>query len=356
MKNGEARWYIDAWAVLDGRLFASRRPPESIESENTVFLSVPDLEPVPIGRISTGLRATRSGFQEGFRDEDGNEIAFETLSQIREIARRVYLGGGLGPGPPGAPVVPGVPGRGAPPDTHPGGAYYDEAIEREQLNAEWFHPDPDGKQTVIDQLQELDGEQLEKIDRLVRLFAEASILEWDPVLQRREPGDVRTCLAWCSCLQRIGLIRRNWGATLRFAVEHDAPEVARALNHPPLVRRMAFDDHLWNVSNYSVGDLLVRTPLPLRRSWLPKLSRMSEKRILPLVLEDYYDDNPRLPELAPAVLTTLLTSSSQYWGALPGEERMVQSAIRWLARELPSVGLPEAATRAVNRFIDARIA
>ena len=76
-------WFVDAWAVLDGRLFASQRERDSIQAHSTVFFAVPDLDPVPVGRISTALRATRSGFQEGLRDGDGEEIAFESLPQLR---------------------------------------------------------------------------------------------------------------------------------------------------------------------------------------------------------------------------------------------------------------------------------
>ena len=93
-------WLVDAWAVQDGRIFVVGAASGSIDAQATVFLAVPTLEPVPVGRISTALRATRNGFQEGFRDDDGNEIEFQTLAQIREMARRAYLATGLGPAPP----------------------------------------------------------------------------------------------------------------------------------------------------------------------------------------------------------------------------------------------------------------
>src|SRR5262245_13980117 len=129
-------WYLDSWAVLDGLAFASERTADSIDASTTVFLSVPDLEPIPIGRISSALRAQRAGFQDGFRDDEGNEIGFETLEQVREIVRRAYLGGGLG----GVPVPEG--GRPVDPllvepfveptEWHgpSGGDYYEEALER----------------------------------------------------------------------------------------------------------------------------------------------------------------------------------------------------------------------------------
>ncbi|MEU2200316.1 hypothetical protein [Isoptericola sp. NPDC019482] len=100
-------WHLDAWAVEDGRAFASRRAPESISSRSEVFLAVPDLEPVPVGGLATALRATRSGFQDGLRDDEGVEISFDTFEEVRDVVRRGFLAGGLGPLGPGAVPGPG---------------------------------------------------------------------------------------------------------------------------------------------------------------------------------------------------------------------------------------------------------
>jgi len=90
-------WRFDAWAVRDGLAFVSDRNGEALEARGTVFMSVPDLEPVPVGRISTALRATRANFQDGFRNNLDEEFAFETLEQVQEVIRRGYLASGLGP-------------------------------------------------------------------------------------------------------------------------------------------------------------------------------------------------------------------------------------------------------------------
>lgn len=130
-------WYIDSWAVLDGIAFASLRHPNSIKADATVFLSVPDLEPVPVGRISTALRAQRNCFQDRFCDKYGNEFAFETLPQVQETIRRAYLAGGLAPTPaplrelPIEPLLSG--GAFAVPVDFPrrsGGAYFEEELKR----------------------------------------------------------------------------------------------------------------------------------------------------------------------------------------------------------------------------------
>jgi hypothetical protein len=99
-----SKWHIDAWAVRDGAAFASRREFNSREAENTVFIAVPDLEPVPVGRLATALSATRRSFQAGLWNENGVEIAFESLEQIAELVRRAFLASGLGFGGSAAPL------------------------------------------------------------------------------------------------------------------------------------------------------------------------------------------------------------------------------------------------------------
>ena len=89
------RWFIDAWAVLDGYAFASLRPPKSIDAEVIFFVAPPYFEPEPVASLATALAATRGHFQEGFRDAEGAEIGFATLDQVIEAIRRGYRAGGL---------------------------------------------------------------------------------------------------------------------------------------------------------------------------------------------------------------------------------------------------------------------
>lgn len=105
-------WYVDAWSVYDGAAFATRRQPQDgdqqgaavDEGANTVFVCVPDLQPVPVGRRSTALSACRRNFQYGLTSAGGSEIAFDDLQQVIELVRRGYLAGGLGPD---GPITPG---------------------------------------------------------------------------------------------------------------------------------------------------------------------------------------------------------------------------------------------------------
>lgn len=102
-----ARWYIDSWSVLDGTAFASLRDPrdwtkETLSpAETTVVIGPPDWRAVSIARLSTAVSAARGTFQEGVLGENGQEIEFDDLEQIRETVRRSYLAGGLGLETPG---------------------------------------------------------------------------------------------------------------------------------------------------------------------------------------------------------------------------------------------------------------
>lgn len=99
------KWFLDSWAVVDGKAFASHREPEAPSStiprrKASVFLAAPYFEPEWTTRPSTALAAWRLGFQPGLRDSTGDEIEFQTLEEIRELVRRGYMGsggGGLGP-------------------------------------------------------------------------------------------------------------------------------------------------------------------------------------------------------------------------------------------------------------------
>jgi len=114
----ELHWFIDAWAVLDGYAFASFRRANSLGADVVLFVAPPYFEPEPVASLATALGATHGHFQEGFRDEAGIEIAFETLEQVIETIRRAYRAGGLdidGGSPLQAVRVPPVepPGSGA---------------------------------------------------------------------------------------------------------------------------------------------------------------------------------------------------------------------------------------------------
>lgn len=108
--HASAQWFIDAWAAVDGRAFASFRsaeiPGNPVERSGAgAFLAAPHFEPEWTTSPSTALTATRGHFQWGFYDKQDppREIPFESLDELRELVRRVYIaGGGGGQGPAGA--------------------------------------------------------------------------------------------------------------------------------------------------------------------------------------------------------------------------------------------------------------
>lgn len=119
MSSGQGqRWYIDAWSVGDGSLFASRRAArddvwrEDAEREvDTVVLRAPDFDPVQVSR-ALAFGATQRGAQEGFSLDGVQEQAFGSLEELRELARRAYIASALGDS---GPEGDGVPPPGDPP-------------------------------------------------------------------------------------------------------------------------------------------------------------------------------------------------------------------------------------------------
>src|SRR5262245_40077518 len=80
------KWFLDAWHVVDGKAFASRRKPENTSAleprmKGSVFLSAPYFEPEWTTRPSTAMAAWRMGFQPGLRDAQGLEVGFANLEE-----------------------------------------------------------------------------------------------------------------------------------------------------------------------------------------------------------------------------------------------------------------------------------
>lgn len=131
-------YYIDAWHAGDGALFASLRTPridvwDEFEGQEveTYLLRAPDFDAMPVSR-ALAYGAVRRGSQEGFSLDGIQEIAFSTLAQVRELARRAYIASAIGEGGPegDAPPVQGQP----PPDGGPSSLHSDP---RRELYQEW---------------------------------------------------------------------------------------------------------------------------------------------------------------------------------------------------------------------------
>jgi len=350
-------WFIDSWAVHDGKVFASRRPPESTDADATVFMSVPDLEAVPVGRISTALRATRGGFQEGLRTNDGDlaEIPFDDLRQVRDLVRRGYLAADLGPGSPGAIAGPLPLPR---PDAGP------------DAGGNLLGPESDGPQEPWAPIDLSEAGPPPDLDRAVDMVALATILEWDRHLADKEPDEIRGLMGWLGALSRAGITPRTAGdpsgarfpvSLLDLADQYGARHLRAALElvldtwwvpgfRP--VFSLEFGD--WISGSWSRSHLAA-VPLPVAPGWPAEVRQLTDMSLLPVIDRRFWTA-PRLVtslDVAPLVLCHAIRQPSR-WGRLPGERSAAQAAydraqasMAWLEIELPP-----AAESVLAEFID----
>ena len=365
-------WYIDSWAVLDGIAFASLRQPNSIKADATVFLSVPDLEPVPMGRISTALRAQRNCFQDRFCDEYGNEFVFENLAQVQETIRRAYLAGGLAPTPAPLKELPIEPllsgGAFAVPMDFPrrsGGAYFEEELKR--LAAE-----PSLKSVQIDYSILQDPIQRKKILEslhlkstpglyaYVKAFGEATLIEFLYVRHNDliKP-EVRKALSqWIGVLYSAGL----WDSTYQLWEFLGFAGLTGAIlgGQPPWVER-----ETWLPVNSPIilarKDSVFHIPCPLRSGWDKQIKSLHHKMLLPLADRSYFAGNKEAPEFVPLLFCSLVVAAGPALRATPSlfqasdRHRLMGRALLWITTELPSMTLPEGVDQALTDFAWAQL-
>jgi len=345
-------WFFDSWSVLDGLAFASLRDADSIKADDTVFLSVPELEPVPVGRISTALRAERSGFQDGFRDRDGAEYEFDSLDQIREVIRRGYLAGGLGPVPTPREGPPPSPFRGEPETPEPppmprdGGEHYDEEIERLSSATPPFDLSGLSDNKLRQPLLEKLFRNAQLLQGYLRAFAEATVFDY--IRTRRpdlhHPHPRATLLMWLRILHALDL----WSY-----------EAADRFDMRWLYQHFFPDYEPWDAA-YWEKEALFQIPCPLREKWHHSIRSLGHKMFLPLVDRSYYASNNQIPEFIPgllcamiAVLTPDLAVARRY--PQIDQHRLIGRACEWLNSQLPQVPLPSDVEEELSRFAWARI-
>lgn len=349
-------WYIDSWAVLDGLAFVSRRAADSVEAEDTVFFSVPDLEPIPIGRISTALRAQRASFQDGFRDADGNELALETLEQVREVIRRAYLGGGLGPvaaiAPPDNPLL--VDASYPPEEPAPagGGALVELAggVADPHLPKDFSAlAHPDERPHFLESLHERNS--TEHLYHYIRAFGEATLLEFlhERWKHMHHPDERATLSRWVRLLVAIGLWDGPDGC-LQFLKKAHVAHLAHHLVTPSLSTFVP-------VPPAAARGLLFRIPCPLRPDWNRHIHTLGDKILLPLVDRDYFRRNHDLPEFIPLLLCSLVIAVTSGHAVdtfdalrLADRYRLLGRALWWIDRELPKVALPDSVEEQLSLF------
>jgi hypothetical protein len=361
-------WYIDSWAVLDGIAFASLREPDSIKADATVFLSVPDLEPVPIGRISTALSAQRNCFQDRFCDNQGNEFAFETLTQVRETVRRGYLGGGL------APVANPVAERPIEPllsegvfeipvkfPQGSGGAYYEERLQSLTTQRSLRHVQidysilqyPDKRKGFLESLRQKSTPELYAY---VRAFGEATLLEFLHVRHNDlfKP-EVRELLSqWIALLYLAGL----WDTTHEFSTFLASSGLSDSIIGGS---RPWTDPGSWLAANSPIlsarKDSIFHVPCPLLNDWDKHIRTLHHKLLLPVVDRSYFVTNYQVPEFIPSLFCSLIIAVGPTLRAMPSSPfqagdryRLMGRALLWLITELPNVTLPESVEDVLTKF------
>ena len=100
--------------------------------------------------------------------------------------------------------------------------------------------------------------------------------------------------------------------------------------------------------------LLFQIPCPRRPQWDRRIQRLSDKALLAVSVYDYFDSNPELPELIPAVLFALaVTSMAKGPQLFPSDEThrsRLKAAVDWLSEQMPQRQLPHAAEGALEKF------
>jgi len=347
------RWHVEAWAVRDGMAFASFRPTNDIRrTERTVFIGVPGLEAVPLGRVSPALWATRVNFQDGFHNEDGDEIGFASLAEVKELVRRGYLAGGIGPGPGG--------GEGPPPEKPPDGPQADPIVdgefERLREIRGWFR----GSKGIaeLETRAQLFGTLLqpsacESTFEHLRVFGMATIRLWAQRLRSayRDDEAVADLSEWVQLLWRAGL----WSSFRDF--EDDALRYAFDWMGPrPVYWQYDGVYGVWpaHAESLTREQIIFRVPCPLRHDWDWRIQQLSDKLLLAVATHDYFDVNDDLPELVPVLLAALaIVSQARPPMAAPSpdaQRERLRLALDWLSEQMPQLMLPMSAEYSLRKF------
>jgi hypothetical protein len=351
-------WYVDSWAVRDGFAFTSYRDADDIKgAERTVFLGVPDLVPVPVGRVSTSLWATRVNFQDRFLDDKGVEIGFANLEQVIELVRRAYLAGGIGPGPAGGEGQEGP----TPGENRPGGgeAYLERQLLELARETHWdqqFQPTSD-KPRRDNRFQEIlrDQKVVNTLYDYLRVFAGATLIKWAEHVRDPANGGVGLAdfLRWLQTLYRMDL----WGSHPQYWDFVDGYRLTDLLesNMLPIPHPLAYVSWRNWLTSPTHEQIILDVPIPLLPNWHQRIRRLSDKLFLALATYDYFDNNKELINFIPALLAAMAVSvqtEEERFRAVDGEGRLdrLQAALEWLSREMPRIELPPSAESALTQF------
>lgn len=380
--EGSLLWFLDAWHVVDGRAFASRRLPEeptntAPRTKGSVFLSAPYFEPEWTSRPSTAMAAWRLGFQPGLRGANGEEIGFSSLENLREFVRRAFIAaGGGGMNPAGSVIV------------DPGPEPETPARDRAELSTKKL-PALRGSLTKA-RLSRTDREGLQS--RLLSVRPQKPLADFVSdslsILLRRPPFATNSlgtlasdrwlevAMRWSSLLLALegrGAVERVWA----HAASNGGFPLARRYHH----LRRYFDSGYYDWLEFMFADRgrsqhvgggvepLVDLPrwIPLPKRWrdgLPGwLNSLGDAGCLLMASHARAGaalDHPEqlVTAFATAFAFVLISPLPFDWEDPSGWlDESLKSAANWLAESLPDASLSEeeAATHALDEMLDQRI-
>lgn len=348
-------WFIDAWSVRDGMAFASQRAADArLQTRRCIYLAVPALEPEPVSGPSAALWASRAGFQLGFRDEEGFEIGLPDVAALRELVRRGYLAGGIGPGPEGPVGEPPPPDDDGPdsPSAMLERGFHALRESRANYAGSSALADPGHRMSFLSELTS--PAWVDVVYQHLRVFGEATLraLSQEQAALQDDDAAIDDVMLWGALLYRAGL----WPTPTDFADAmqrhsrtsglegfHSLWDLQTLLAAPPA-----------GLEGNRMPQLLLRVPCPLRPGWDRRIRRLGDKLYLATAMHDYFEHNEELPDLTPVLLAALAATTAvraSWRGPWRVDRRAcLKAGLLWLFEQLPQSALPSTAERQLIAF------
>ena len=375
-------WFLESWAVPEGCAFATHRDYESGTGarvyvdppDQVIYVCPPHYLPTPAG-YATALGAARGRFQEKFVDDQGVEVAFESLDPLIELVRRSYLAAGAGslPLPDGVPP-PQQPDPETPellPDEKKDWA---EAIRRlrtaqspsEKRDTAQFLVSiwtPSASTTVrafcarvLDTLCDEAKTRVERAQRAApmnqRVQLEAAFLERDMRDFALLSVEMDECLEWADGAAFVARVLERFSTAVGGLNGRQA-----SIGRPPVCWPAATTDGL---SRAIASGLLHRLPCPV--TWQPysQLVRLGDHLAASMSDRGYLRTAASFSHILPLLVSGLALAAAESYRFRTGGPFRDASVVRcrafdWIAREVPDNRLDSIplAGRAVTQVLEA---
>jgi hypothetical protein len=182
-------------------------------------------------------------------------------------------------------------------------------------------------------------------------YAESITIDWEwRVRQHADPFDTKMLVDWYCALREAGVWSNDGG--IEFVKTYECvigKQLLFNLLHPTGIAPRVQDSGLLPCQY-----LLSHAPCPRRPAWASGLSRFADKVTLPMCVDDYFENNCFLPELAPSVLGAILLNSGGFPSSLVTRTQFRHArlavALRWITEEIPRIQLPFEAESLVNDY------